>query len=111
LIVAVGARRCAWLSGALHFTGAADVCLFRELLAQLERGDLSRVAFAAPAGISWTLPTYELALLTASWVAERHLTGIELAVVTPEQQPLAAFGPTASPTRHPPSADRSRRPG
>jgi sulfide:quinone oxidoreductase len=96
LIVAIGARRCAWLPGALRFTGAADVSKFRELLAQLARGDLSRVAFAAPAGLSWTLPTYELALLTASWVAERHLTGIELAIVTPEEAPLAVFGPTAS---------------
>jgi sulfide:quinone oxidoreductase len=96
LIVAVGARRRTWLPGALPFTGAADVSSFQELLAQLERGDLSRVAFAAPAGISWTLPVYELALLTASWVADRHLTGIELAVVTPEEEPLAVFGPTAS---------------
>ena len=109
LIVAVGARRCAWLSGALHFRGAADVCSFRELLLQLERGDLSRVAFAAPAGISWTLPTYELALLTASWVAERHLTGIELAIVTPEQEPLAAFGPTASRALRDVLADRGIR--
>jgi sulfide:quinone oxidoreductase len=96
LILAVGARRCVWLPGALPFTGAADVSSFRELLAQLQRGDLSRVAFAAPAGISWTLPAYELALLTASWIADRHLTGIELAIVTPEEQPLAIFGPTAS---------------
>jgi sulfide:quinone oxidoreductase len=95
LIVAVGARRCAWLPGALPFTGADDVSSVRELLGQLERGDLARVAFAAPAGISWTLPAYELALLTASWVADRHLTGIELAIVTPEEEPLAVFGPTA----------------
>ncbi len=109
LIVAVGARRCAWLPGALHFTGAADVASFRELLAQLERGDLSRVAFAAPAGLSWTLPTYELALLTASWVADGHLTGIELAIVTPEEEPLASFGTTASRALRDVLADRGIR--
>ena len=109
LIVAVGARRCAWLPGALPFTGAADVSSFRELLAQLERGDLSRVAFAAPAGISWTLPAYELALLTASWVAERQLTGIELAIVTAEEEPLAIFGPTASRALRDVLADRGIR--
>jgi sulfide:quinone oxidoreductase len=109
LIVAVGARRCAWLPGALPFTGAADVSSFRELLAQLERGDLSRIAFAAPAGISWTLPAYELALLTASWVADRHLTGIELAIVTPEEAPLAVFGPTAGRALRDLLADRGIR--
>jgi sulfide:quinone oxidoreductase len=96
VIIAVGARRCSWLAGALEFTGAADVSSFRELLAQLERGDLSRLVFAVPAGMSWALPTYELALLTASWVADRHLIGIELTIVTPEEEPLASFGPTAS---------------
>jgi sulfide:quinone oxidoreductase len=96
LIIAVGARRCAWLPGGLPFTGAGDVSSFRELLVQLERGDFSRLAFAAPAGFSWTMPAYELALLTASWVADRHLTGVELAIVTPEQEPLAIFGPAAS---------------
>ena len=96
LIVAVGARRCAWLPGALQFTGAADVAAFRELLARLESGQLTRVAFAAPTGASWTLPLYELALLTASWVADRHMTEIELSIVTPEREPLASFGPAAS---------------
>ncbi len=109
LIVAVGARRCAWLPGAVPFTGAADVSSFRELLAQLERGDLSRVAFAAPAGISWTLPAYELALLTASWIADRHLTGVELAIITPEEEPLAVFGPAASRALRDLLADRGIR--
>ena len=109
VIVAVGARRCAWLPGALHFSGAADVSSFRELLAQLERGELSRLAFVAPAGISWTLPTYELALLSASWVADRHLTDIELAIVTPEHEPLASFGPTASRALRDVLADRGIR--
>lgn len=109
LIVAVGARRCAWLPGALSFTGAADVSSYRELLAQLERGDITRLAFAVPAGVSWTLPTYELALLTASWVADRHLTDIELTIVTPEEEPLATFGPTASRALRGVLADRGIR--
>ena len=96
LLVAVGARPSAWLPGALHFRGAADVSPFRELLARLESDAVSRVVFAAPAKLGWTLPTYELALLTAARVAERHLTGIELTIVTPEQEPLAVFGATAS---------------
>ncbi len=109
LIVAVGARRCAWLPGALQFTGAVDVAAFQELLARLERGDLGRVTFAAPTGPGWALPSYELALLTASWIAEQHLTGIELTIVTPEQEPLATFGPTASRALRDVLADRGIR--
>jgi sulfide:quinone oxidoreductase len=109
LLVAVGARRCDWLPGALHFRGASDVSPFRELLARLESDAVSRVVFAAPAEVSWTLPTYELALLTAARVAERHLTGIELTIVTPEKEPLAVFGPTASRAMRDVLADRGIR--
>ncbi len=109
LLVAVGARACAWLPGALHFRGAADVSPFRELLAQLESAAVSRLVFAAPAKLGWTLPTYELALLTATRVAERHLTGIELTIVTPEKEPLAVFGPTASRAIRNALADRGIR--
>jgi sulfide:quinone oxidoreductase len=70
---------------------------------------VSRLAFAAPGNLGWTLPTYELALLTASWVADRHLTGIELTIVTPEREPLAIFGPTASRAMRDLLADRGIR--
>jgi sulfide:quinone oxidoreductase len=96
LIVAVGARRHDWLEGALHFSGRASVSEFRALLERLERGADARVCFVNPAGISWTLPLYELALLTASHLAERGVAGVELTVVTPEEDPLAVFGPAAS---------------
>jgi sulfide:quinone oxidoreductase len=96
LIVAVGARRRDWLEGALHFSGGASVTAFRALLERLERGADERLCFVNPAGISWTLPLYELALLTASRLAERGVAGVELTVVTPEEDPLAVFGPAAS---------------
>jgi sulfide:quinone oxidoreductase len=96
LIVAIGARRRAWLPGALHFTGAADSESFREVLVRVERGELFTLAFTPPVGTGWTLPTYELALLTASWVAERHITDVELTVITAEDDPLTGFGPATS---------------
>jgi sulfide:quinone oxidoreductase len=96
LIVAVGARRRDWLEGALHFGGAADVAAFRALLERLESGSVQRLSFVNPAAVSWTLPLYELALLTASRLAERHVIGAELTIVTPEADPLVVFGPTAS---------------
>ena len=96
LVVAVGARRCDWLEGALHFGGAADVAAFRALLERFESGSTQRLSFVNPPEVSWTLPLYELALLTASHLADVGVIGAELTVVTPETDPLAIFGPTAS---------------
>jgi len=96
LLVAVGARPCDWLEGALHFSGADSVSAFRALLKQIEGGSAERLCFVSPAGASWTLPLYELALLTASHLAEAGVIGVELVVVTPEADPLSVFGPAAS---------------
>jgi sulfide:quinone oxidoreductase len=49
------------------------------------------VAIIVPPGTTWTLPAYELAVLTAAR-GTRQVT-----VVTPEQEPLEAFGPGAQP--------------
>ncbi len=95
LVVAVGARRHDWLAGALHFGGASDVAAFRALLERLRSGADQRLSFVNPARISWTLPLFELALLSASHLADRGVIGVELTVVTPEAEPLAVFGPAA----------------
>jgi sulfide:quinone oxidoreductase len=96
LVVAVGARRRSWLPGALHFGGGADVAAYEALLRALEAGTAERVCFVNPAGVAWTLPLYELALLTAAHVASAGIMGTQLALVTPEADPLAPFGPSAS---------------
>ena len=43
---------------------------------------IRRVAFAVPAGASWPLPLYELALMTGAHVAERGLRKVELSLVS-----------------------------
>jgi sulfide:quinone oxidoreductase len=96
LLVAVGAKQRDWLPGALHFGGFDDVTPYRALLERLERGEVDRVCFANPPGLAWTLPLYELALLTASYLAERGVIGTELVIATPEKTPLAVFGRSAS---------------
>ncbi len=96
LLIAVGAEPRAWLPGALHFAGAESVEAFKQLLERAADGRTERVCFVSPAGASWTLPLYELALLTAAHLAERGVIGVELSVVTPEADPLAVFGPAAS---------------
>jgi sulfide:quinone oxidoreductase len=96
LFVAVGARPREWLPGAVHFSGPDDVVRLRSVVSELERGDIGSVVFVAPTGVTWTLPLYELALLTAAHVAEHRRGDVRLAVATPEPDPLEVFGPTAA---------------
>jgi len=96
LVIAVGAERRDWLEGALHFGGVDSVAAFVGLLEGFEDGSKQRLCFVNPAGLSWALPLYELALLTASHLADRGIVGVELTVVTPEEDPLGVFGPAAS---------------
>jgi len=65
-------------------------------VAELERGAVESVVFTAPPALSWTLPLYELALLAATRLAERHLADVRLTVVTPEPHALEVFGPAAA---------------
>jgi sulfide:quinone oxidoreductase len=95
LLLALGARPEPALRGALTFAGPRDVLAVMESLDRLERGRRHRLAFVAVSGATWTLPLYELALLTAEHGRRR---GLDLAVelVTTEAEPLGVFGPEAS---------------
>ena len=95
LILATGARPVAAIAGALTFRDQRELNLVRPLLAELEAGSLRRVVFAVPAGPSWPLPLYELALIAAARTRNRGIR-TELSVVTPEQGPLAVFGAQAA---------------
>jgi sulfide:quinone oxidoreductase len=80
----------------LTFRGApADNEELGRLLERITTRDLQRLVFTVPAGSTWPLPLYELALLTGEYLAE-HLTHAELTVVTPEEHPLGLFGTRAS---------------
>jgi sulfide:quinone oxidoreductase len=96
LLIACGAQPKPALEGALTFRGPADVERIERLLAEIEGGDARRVAFAIPPGAVWSLPAYELALMTAAWLASRGIEGVGLALVTPEHEPLHLFGRDAS---------------
>jgi sulfide:quinone oxidoreductase len=96
LVIACGARRLPVLKGALAFRGEEDTGAIKDLLVQIGGGAVKRVVFALPRGASWALPLYELALLTATHVDDNRLSGVSLALVTPEERPLAQFGRDAS---------------
>lgn len=95
LLIACGTVPKAAVDGALTFRGPADTERIDELLAELEAREVRRVAFAVPAGAAWSLPVYELALMTSSWLNARGIDA-ELALVTPEDEPLQLFGREAS---------------
>ena len=96
LLIAVGAEPTEAIPGALTFRGPADTDRIRALLAELAAGYVRRVVFAAPWGAVWSLPLYELVLMTAGWLGAHGVQGVELSIVTPEQEPLQLFGPAAS---------------
>jgi len=89
LLLACGGLPRAAVPGALTFRGPADTPLIESLLRELDAGDVTRVAVAAPLGAFWTLPAYELALMIAS------SGNVEVVLVTPEDEPLMLFGTVA----------------
>ena len=95
LLLALGARAEEAIPGALTFGGPDDSARLRAALEHLHAGEPLRVAFVAAAGTAWTLPLYELALMTTRWADERGLA-IEPWVVTWEQRPLIVFGEDAA---------------
>lgn len=102
LVVAVGAQRIPAFpgSGTVTFGGPGDVGAVQAVFSQLIRGAhagvRSRLAIVVPAGPSWALPAYELALIGARHLA-RHGAGdaVSITVVTAEERPLAALGDRA----------------
>lgn len=96
LLVACGALPFPAVPGALTFRGPADIEVIRSLLDEIVRGEVRSAAFVIPWGAVWSLPAYELALLTAEHLRAHGVHGVELMLVTPEAEPLQLFGSPAS---------------
>ena len=95
LLVTTGARASQSIPGATTFWAATGGGAFTSLLEELRSGAVRRIVFAVPSGVTWSLPLYELALLTAADTIARGIDA-ELVLVTPESQPLAVFEGEAS---------------
>ena len=94
LIVCVGGRFRPTLERARTFPSGAESLRINELL-QGDKGQ-RRIAFVLPSGVTWALPIYEIALMTQRRALELGVDDVKLTIVTPEEAPLAIFGPTAS---------------
>jgi sulfide:quinone oxidoreductase len=92
LIIATGARREEPYEYATTFRGQEDSEMLRGLVVDLEGQYAKRIAFVVPSGVTWSLPLYELALMTARRAHEMSADDVALTFVTPEEKPLAIFG-------------------
>ena len=90
LLIACGALPAVAVPGALTFRGPADTDRMHRLLEEIRAGAVRRIAFAIPSGSAWSLPIYELALMTAAFAREYKLD-VELALVTPEEEPCSCL--------------------
>lgn len=96
LLLAPGAVPVTAVPGAICFRGPTEAGALERVLDDAERGRLDRIVFAVPAGASWALPLYELALLARARLVDEGSSGVSVAIVTAEHSPLQLFGTVAS---------------
>ena len=96
LIVALGARATPAFEHAVTLGEEGTDDALHGILRDLEQGYLKRLAFVVPSAVVWSLPLYELALLTAADAGSMGIDDAQLLVVSTEERPLALFGPTAA---------------
>jgi sulfide:quinone oxidoreductase len=92
LLIAVGGIQQFPYPRALAYGGAGADERMHGLIQDVEAGYVKRVAFVVHPDVSWPLPLYELALMTAER-ADDMCAHVELMLVTPEASPLELFGP------------------
>ena len=96
LVVAVGAQPYAPFRDAVTVGGQDTGQALADLSSRLGAGRVRSVAFVVPSGAAWTLPLYELAVMTARQGWSAGLDDPRYWLVTPEPQPLAVFGAAVS---------------
>jgi sulfide:quinone oxidoreductase len=93
LIVGVGGRYVPALEGATTFPSGEASFRVDEVLDRAAEKE-NRIAFVVPHGVTWSLPLYEIALMTQRRSVERGVHA-SIAVITPESAPLVVFGASA----------------
>jgi len=96
LVLAVGARRSPALEQAHTFLAETDGDGTQWIVRELEQQRVRNLTFVVPEQSGWSLPLYELALLTARHAASRGVGNVALTLVTCEEEPLAVVDGEAS---------------
>ncbi|HEX3615232.1 MAG TPA: FAD-dependent oxidoreductase [Solirubrobacteraceae bacterium] len=95
VLLAMGARAHPRFRDVLTLEETQIRTQLADFVASIDSGTLRSVAFVVPSLPIWSLPAYELALMTADRArAGGHDIGVLL--ITPEDSPLAALGVNAS---------------
>jgi sulfide:quinone oxidoreductase len=95
LMLALGAKAVPRYSHALTIDDRRLDETMHGLIQDVEGGYTKSIAFVSPGRMAWPLPLYELALMTAGRAFDMGVD-VRITVVTPEDTPLAIFGPVAS---------------
>ena len=74
-------------SGSTDLPGEPGLACVLRILAEALSGDIKTLAFVVPSRATWPLPLYELALQTATKLAEEEIE-VEIRLLTPEEAPL-----------------------
>jgi sulfide:quinone oxidoreductase len=96
LILALGGRHVPAYAKAITFAGDTGEVDYHGLLQDVDEGYTRAVTFIVPPGITWTLPLYELALMTAREAYAMGMKDIRFELVSPEDAPLGLFGRQAA---------------
>lgn len=97
LLLGLGATATPILTHALTLVPERLDEQMQGVIQDLEAGWIKSLAFVIPERGSWPLPMYELALMAARRADDMN-TKPAITLITPENEPLAIFGPQASQT-------------
>ena len=95
LLLALGARESSPYQHAHVFSDHDDGESLRDIVRGMELGQVKSVAFVLPDWPVWSVPLYELALMTAER-ARGIGPDLKIAFITAEGRPLKAFGQAAA---------------
>ena len=95
-MVAVGGRFRPAFEGVATFPSPTNPLTVEKLLTKAHVRGADTIAFVVPPGVAWSLPLYEIALMTERRARERSYKDLSIRFLTPEESPLAVFGAAAS---------------
>ncbi|MGI8632986.1 MAG: NAD(P)/FAD-dependent oxidoreductase [Solirubrobacterales bacterium] len=95
-VLCLGGRPRAAYRSAHTFWAPGEALDIEQVLRDAAASDSGRLVLLVPPGVTWSLPLYEVALMSRGRAQQLGLPDLEIVVVTPEPAPLSIFGPVAS---------------